>query len=400
VTQYRYAATDLITGAVLADQIPLNVQQFSAQLNGGGSLTGSLNLSQVYSQNAPFIRALECSRAVLWALADNYPVWNGVVWDWPDTTRADGTLPIAAQTMDSVWGKRLITASLEYDDVDLFGVFIDLVQYGTTKTSKYITSTSPFTGPASPLIAQAAMVAGLVLPSGAAAVSGQSWSGSYSYSDLGQVASAFTDLVSVGLEYAFVPQLTSSGGLVTGLYLAYDTGLGRPTPENGYSVVYPGNASDYGYQRTGSQGANFLWATGAPNGSLAPWESKYPHGVDLAMLEAGYPLMEDTVSWQGSSLTEQSQIDSYADGQMALRTQAMTMPVIKIPDGVIPGIGDLTLGDVIPFAATSPLHPPGPGGAPGLQANVRLTGWTCYPPGPDQSGYVQLATSQILTVPS
>ena len=142
-----------------------------------------------------------------------------------------------------------------------------------------------------------------------------------------------------------------------------------------------------------------MWGVAPPNGSAEQWESAYPHGVDVADLAAGYPLMEGTVSWQGSTVLMQSQIDGYADGQLALATQAMTMPVINIPDGVIPRLRDLVLGDVFPFAATSALHPPGANGEPGYQGLVRLTGWTCYPPGPQQAGYTQLATSAIVTQP-
>src|SRR5438105_10964040 len=102
------------------------------QLNGSRTLTGKLRLNEIYSINAPAVAALECRRAVLWALQDGYPVWAGVVWDWPDTTRSDGALQISAQSIDSVWSHRLITDTLQYSQVDLFQVFIDLLVYGTS----------------------------------------------------------------------------------------------------------------------------------------------------------------------------------------------------------------------------------------------------------------------------
>lgn len=399
MSTFRYVATDLISGELLADSIPLNVQMFSQQINGGGTLTGSLDLSQDYQANAPYLTALAARRAVIWVLANETPVWNGVVWDWPDMSRASGTLPVSAQTMDSVFTHRLITADLEYSGVDMFEVFLDLVNYGTSKTSQHIASTSPYQGPASPLVAAAAAVAGLGPSPAAQQSSGQPWTASYPYSDLGQVASAFSDMVSAGLEYAFVPGLTQSGELMTGIYLGLDTGLGRSFDECQYSLAYPGNASDYGLPVTGSQSANYLWGTAPPAGSAAQWESQYPHGVDEADMVAGYPLMEASVQWQGSNVTAQSQVDDFADGQMALQTQGMTQPVITVPDGVTPLITDITLGDIFQFAATSPLHPPGPNGEPGFQGLLRLTGWTMYPPAPSQTAYMQLATSLILQTP-
>lgn len=404
MSEWTYCATDLITGATLADTIPgLTVQSFSQQLNGGGSLTGSLSLTTSPAQNSVWLNALQLGRAVLWCLCDDVPVWNGVIWDSSDTTRTGGgPVPISGSTLDSVWSHRLITATLEYANVDIFALFLDLLQYGTTKTSSYITSTSPYQGPASPLVAQQAAVAGLMLPSGAAAISGEPWSASYLYSDLTQVAEAWSDLVSAGVEYAFVPA-TSSGNLITLVQLAWNPGtVGRAYPQSGYSLTYPGNAIDYGWTITRSQGANYLWGTAPPNGSAGQWESQYPYGVDLTDLGGGAPLMETSVSWDGSTVTSQGQINAFANGQLGLLTQGMVMPPIVIPGGVQPSITQLTLGDQFGFTATSPRHPAITGGGnvlPGLQATLRLTGWTCTPEGPQQAEEVQLDTSLILATP-
>lgn len=400
MTAWRYCSTDLLTGEVLADSIPaLSVQSFSQQLNGGGALSGSLNLSQDYASNAAALEALTPRRSVLWCLANQgsgwYPAWNGVVWDRPDTSRTSGTIPVQASTMDSVWSYRLVLATLEYQDLDMFTVFADLLSYGTTLESAYITPASPVQGPPSPLIAQGCRVAGLRLPP-AGLLSGQSWSASYLYSDLGEISDNWSDMVSAGLEYAFVPGMDGSGNLFTSVQLGYNPGLGRAYPLSGYAVTYPGNASDYGYAQTGSQSANFVIATAPPNGSAEQWESAYPHGADTADIQAGFPVMMTTESWDGSTVTSQGQINRFADGQVTLQTQGMTQPVITIPDGALPGVLDVVLGDQFGFAATSPLHPAGPGGTPGLQSTVRLTGWTVIPSAGQQPGSLQLTTSQIL----
>lgn len=399
MSTYTYAATDLISGAVLADRLPLDVQSFGMQLNGSGTLTGKLDLNQLYAINTPAVTALECRRAVLWVLQDGYPVWAGVVWDWPDMSRQDGTLPISAQTLDSVWSHRLITDTLQYPQVDLFQAFIDLVKYGTSKQSAYISSVSPAATRAAgflKLVAANGGVARLVMPSGAASTCGVSWTASYVYSDLTQVSSAWSDMCASGqLEYAFVPGLDSSGNLAVFLRLAY-LKMGRPVATSGYTLSYPGNVLDYGYQRTGSQSSNYVWATAPPNGAQLQWQSAYPHGADLKDLAAGYPLMESTISWQGSFVTTQAQVNAFADGEVQLRTQAMTTPVVKVGGSGYPRLRDIVLGDSTTFVATSPLHPPGTNGQPGLQQPVRVVGWTAYPPGPQQSEYVQLQTSGVV----
>jgi hypothetical protein len=400
MSTYTYQATDLISGRVLADHIPLTVESFSMQLNGSGTLTGHLTLNELYSVNAPFIAALEPRRSVLWVLQDGYPVWAGVVWDWPDTSRSQGVLPISAQTLDTVWSHRNITDTIEYQAVDLGTAFLDLVSYGLTKNSPYIATgvSPPATRPPAYLamVATNGPVARLVLPSGAAATLGVPWTASHVWSDQTQISSAWQDMCASGqLEWAFVPELDSAGDLAVFVRLAY-LQLGRPASAAGYALTYPGNCLDYGYQRTGSQSSNLVWATAPPNGSAQQWQSTYPHGADTADLAAGYPLMESTVSWQGSVVTSQSQINNWADGQVALRTQAMTLPVISVGGSGLPRLRDIVLGDSTTLIATSALHPAKQNGSPGLQQQVRVTGWTCYPPGPQQSEHIQLTTSAVI----
>jgi hypothetical protein len=399
VSTYVYAATDLISGKLLADNLPLNVQSFSQQLNGGGSLTGTLNLNELYSVNAPAVTALACRRALLWVIMDGYPVWSGVVWDWPDMSRQAGTLPIAAQTLDSVWSHRLVTDTIEYAAVDLYAAFLDLLNYGLSKQSSYISSVSPAaTRPAGylELMASNGRVARLVVPTGSSAISGVPWTASYTYSDLTQISSAWSDMTASGnLEYVFSAGLDSSGNLATFVQLAYEQ-LGRPLGSCGYTLTYPGNVIDYGYQITGSQSSNYIWATAPPNGSELQWQSQYPYGADLADLDAGYPVMESTVSWQGSVVTTQAQVNAFATGQVALVTQGMTLPTLTVGGGAYPTLRDIVLGDTTTFAATSPLHPPQAGGAPGLQQQLRITGWTLQPPGPQQDETLQLQTSAVI----
>src|ERR1044071_1286023 len=105
MAEYRYCSTDVITGAVLADTLPLNVSSFSAFLNGGGTFNGSLNLSQDYKVNAPFLAALTPGSTMLWALVDGFPVWCGIEFDTPDSTRAQQVMPVTASTVDALFGK-------------------------------------------------------------------------------------------------------------------------------------------------------------------------------------------------------------------------------------------------------------------------------------------------------
>ena len=395
MSKWTYTATDLLTGKVLADSLPLTVQSMGSTLNGSGTLTGTLNFQSDYPSNLPFLNALVGRRAMLWALADGWPVWAGIQLDRPDMSRAQSGLPISAQTLDALWGKRLITDTIEYQGIELYSAFIDLTTYGMTKNSPYISSVSPAAtrNPAYlAMVATQGRVARLVLPSGGN--SGQTWTAGYTYSDLTAVNSAWSDMSASGnLEYYFEPGLDENNQLAIYLRLGY-IALGRPLAQSGLVLTFPGNLLDYGFPTTGSQGANMVWATAPPNGATLQWMSQYPHGADLSDL-LDFPLMESTVQWQGSVVTQQSQVDSFADGQVELLTAGMTTPVLNVGGGAWPRPRDIHLGDAAKLALTSYLHPPGPNGEPGYQGEARVTGVTWYPPGPSQNEYGQLQTSAV-----
>ncbi len=387
----------MLTGEVLADTLPLDVQSFSSSLNGSGTLTGSLNLQSDYASNAPFLKALKPRAAVLWALADNWPVWCGVVWDWPDMSRQQQTVPVSAQTMDSVWSHRIVSDTIEYQAVELYTAFLDLLTYGMTKSSPYISSVSPPATRQAGYLAMAATqgrVARLVLPEPGG--SGATWTASYVYSDQTQVSSAWSDMAASGnLEYYFEPGRDENGELRVYLRLGYIS-LGRPIADTGLNLTYPGNLTDYGFTVTGSQSSNYIWGTAPPNGTQVNWMSEWPHGADVTDL-ATYPLMESAASWQGSVVTSQAQIDAWADGQVAMKTAGMTTPVVNVGGGTAwPQPKDIHLGDAAHLALTSQLHPPGPNGEPGYQGEVRIVNITVYPDGPSQSSYTQLQTSAVV----
>lgn len=393
MTVFSYVATDLITGKLTASQIPLTVQNFSMQLNGPGTLEGSLDLTAQPGNNAAFVSALTPRRSVLWVLEDGWPVWSGIVWDWQDSTRSSGELPIEAQTVDSIFDHRIISANLSYTNVDLFTMFMDLVTYAMTKNSSFLTGYGAGNSAPPALVRNACAIAGIKLPAGQK--SGVLWTQSFLWSDLAQVSEQIQNLVSAGdIEYVFQPGMDNLGNLTNTLQLAY-TRLGRSFAASGFEFTYPGNVLDYGYGQTGSQSANYEWGTGTPNGNAAVWVSQYPHGVDVADLQAGFPLLESSVDWQGSNITGQAQVNTFADGEVAMVTQAMTQPVLIVGGGAVPKLAQVTLGDSALFQATSPLHPPGPLGVPGLQATVRITGWECTPTAANQPEKVQFTTSAI-----
>ncbi|MEV5710183.1 hypothetical protein [Actinoallomurus sp. NPDC052274] len=373
MASYRYWTTHLVTGQVLADNIPLTVQSFGRQINGVGQLTGSLNLAKnTTAQNTVYLEALEPRRTLIWAAQDDFPVWCGIVWDWPHQSIADSTLPIAASTPESLFQHRQIDANLSFTGKDAFAIFAALQNFAISKTPN-------------------GAMAGLQQPVGTpAAASGVTLSLNYQAADLRKVYDAFGDLAATaGFEWTYQPALDASGNPIIVPLLGYPR-LGTPITTSQLVFQYPGNAYDYAYPRTGSSSANALIATAPPNGAALPWQSQYPHGRDDVDLAAGYPLLEDTISYAGTGVTSQAQINAYADGKLPAHTGAQESPSVSLAPGARPLIREINLGDYAWLLATSPLHPAGPNGEPGLQTQARISGWTCTPPGANQTETIKI----------
>lgn len=379
MARYSYAATDLVTGRLLADELPLHVASFGRQLGLPTDLTGYLDLT---AATAKYVAAgaLEPRRTVLWVREDGYPVWNGILWDTPTATMLDNRLPLAAKTLESLFARRLIRDPLTYTGVDYAEVWRRLVLYATDPVLK---------GPA-------AAVAGLSLQG---TLLGAVVTTSYAPGDLKQVGSAQTDLETAGdFEATFEPVLDSGGNLATIGRLGRR--LGQPYPGSGLQLTFPGNLGDYGWPRMGSQCANTVIATAPANLATAgTWTSNAAggHGVDESDLAAGYPLLEGTAQYSGAAITAQTQIDAYADGYLGITGKSPTVPVAVLDTSApsAPKVKAIGLGDYAGLIATSPLHPARADGSPGLQQVVRIIGWSVVPPDQGQDGKITLTLGDV-----
>jgi len=375
-SSYRYLVTNLLTGALVADWIPLVVSSCSRQLNGIGTLTGTLTLDQANPRlNSIYIAAMEPRKSVLWVLQDNKPIWNGIIWNWsPETILNGAPLPIGASTIESLFQYRQISDDLSFTNADILDIFRGLIAYAVAKQPN-------------------GQVSGLTVQP---TESGITDTIAYAGADLGKVFDAMNNLIGLaGFEYAFTPAIDVNGDLITIVQLGYPT-LGLTAAQSQLAFNFPGNLMDYLKQRTGAQAANRLVAT-APgtnvdaNGNTIPWTSQLPNGEDLIDLGNGYPLMEDSISYQGTvAITQQSQIDAFANGVLPARTGAQETPQLILGANEFPKLHSINVGDGCTFAATSPLDPAGPNGQPGLQVTGRIVGWTLTPPAGTQIEQVAL----------
>jgi hypothetical protein len=368
---YRYFATDVVTGALRADWIPLRVTSFSRNLGGigqPGQFRGTLDLTELTTRaSSHLLSALEPRRTLLWAMQDGWPVWAGQLWDWQHQSAVSNQLPVIADELGALFGKRQIRNDQIYNGVDQFDIIRNLINYATSTSVKG---------------AQAA-VAQLVMTTNE---SGVAVSETFPAANLSKVLDAVNQICTkYNLEYSFDPGFSSTMAPIITLRIGTAATMGRPYTQTQLQMIHPGGVSDYMWPRLGSQGSNSLLAIASGSGGAA-WVSNFStHGLDSADLAAGYPLLEDSVSYTGSVISAQSQIDAYADYRQQLVQRSPTAARISIAGGQTPTVQQVQLGDHVMFIATSTLHPAPASGGPGLAVDGRIIGWTVYPPSDQQA---------------
>lgn len=378
MSTYRVWSTNLLTGRVTADWIPLVVTDASMVLCGIGTMNGYLDLQQDPTRNLAWLRALQPRKTVLWLAQDNLPIWCGILWDIPHQSVLSHQVPVQAKTLESLFAKRLITGALVIDQTDILDIARQLIQYAT-----------------SPQLGLNTGIGGLQLAIGEAGVT-DSWTFGTSdtvaagvdtyygvFSDYQASADALSAVSSSdGFEFSFAPIPAGAGAGIL-LRLGYPH-LGVATPQ--WTLQHPGNVVDYGYPLLGSNSVNHLIGTATANGGASTYTSQAPHGIDYADLAAGAPLLQQQVAWPGQGVESQAQIDAYVDALLPAMSGNTTAPSVQLQPDTHPLLREVGLGDALNLAATSDYHPADPDtGAPGLQVTGRLTGWTLNPPREDQA---------------
>ena len=376
---YRYLTTEVQSGVLLGDWLPIEAQSFSRVINGAGTLTGYLDLLPGSpQQNIANIQAVTPRKAVYWVLQDGVPIWSGVQYDWIPQSVLQQQLSIQASTMDSILAHRIIDQDLVFTGTDVFDMARSIIQFAFSKT------------PAG--AGNSAQVAGITYSQGPSGiVDSLTFDGTQN-----QLASdALNQLVtSYGIEYAFRPYMDSNGNLLTNVDLGYPA-LGLPYPASGLAYTFPGNLLDYEFTATGSTGANRVIATAsapapAGGGGATTAAALTGSAIDLVDIANGFPLSEMAVSATGVNLTSDAQLDSYAAGVLPSVSATQLAPLVILGNGQQPEISITQLGSYASVAFTSSLHPAKADGSPGFTGTGRVVSWTGYPPSSQQAEYYSL----------
>ena len=331
-TTYRYLFADLLTNQILAE-LPLTGVSFTSVLNGAGTLSGSLLVTDKTQTYLNIWGATQPARTALYVerFSDGGTptlVWGGIVWarDYNSTTQH---ITLNASEFESYFDKRKIiavsgtTGSQVYKNADPLLIARTLIQNAQLAPATTNSNIGVITG---------------------SELSGTTVSKTYFDAELKSVLAAVQDL-----------SHASTSGFDFKIVVAYDGAfnptktlkIGYPRLGTAYStsnatapvMEFPGNVIEYTLLEDGTLAANFIFAVGVGNGQ----GKLNRYSSDPTQWTAGWPLLEAATNY--GDVSSQSLLDNLALGQLnAVKNPPISLKIIY-PPYVDPILGSYSLGD-------------------------------------------------------
>lgn len=371
MADYRYLLCDAPTGQLL-EELPLDVSSFGQQINGVGTLTGTLALGDI-DPAVGWRQATTPRRTLLIVLRDNIVAWGGLVMK-RRAVKDSAASEIGAETIEGYLGRRRVKTDLTITSQDLFAIvreIIDTIQAVTPGGNLRITYPST--------------------------LSGQTTSVTYLAKDRHKALDSINALAQLtpGFEYSVTWNRTGN---------VFTPGLAFVAPYLSFGadpvlLEFPGTlAAPVDDPEDGADAPNALTGIGADAAGSPLMYEAVDSGGELA---GGYPIFEDEVS-----LKEETDFGR-------LQTRTTTALQAKLNDHVVPQVelrapeqdtdlqfGDFPLGVGVRVRCTCPFHPANADGSPGLDVSTRrVTGWTVVPGPPEKVTLNLGAVTGLITPP-
>jgi hypothetical protein len=366
VAVYRYWFCDALTRTVV-EELPLDCQSFGQQINGVGTLTGTLALGDIPAA-VDWQAATQEKRTLLVVQRNDQYVWAGRIMKVrpvDNSTKAE----ITAETLEGYLGRRLILDDLTYTATDVFAVVRGILSY-----------------------LQSIPGGDMGLATGVN-LAGQTTTITYLGNSETKALDAAQRLAEVDPGFEFTITWARSGNVFTPTLT-----LAAPALSQGLDPVvfeYPGNVlSPLDTPRDGGDAPNSLVGVGAQvAGAPLLWDA-----IDTTTeIPAGVPIYEDTISM--TEETDAARLQARTEKALAAKLANITVPTVELGPDAVPGFGDFPLGVPCRLRCTCLYHPTGTNGVPGLDITRRVTGWTVNP-GPSEKVTLACgATTGLITPP-
>lgn len=362
MSRWSYELTSVNTEVSVADHVPLTGVTFTDSLDGGGSFAGNLPVG--FKGWRPLF-GNDVMKFVIWPCRDSFPVAAYLVtsMSW---SPGDSHVSIRGTRLDAILSRRVIAHDLNFEQVDQFDIWRDLLRYGTGRVTEF--SNPTVTAGAGPLDSR--LVPWFRLGPEKSGVKrdrrGDNDDG-YPASSRKVVGAVMKQLAEV--RGGFDVRWDAARDPDTGLpYVRPTLGspVGRVAGQEGNLVFeFPGgNIVSATYAADGADLTNSAHAPGQEAAGSRP----VGQGFAPTLLTDGFPLLESVVS--SSSTSSMTELNAASDA--ALRGADGSWS-IELDGERRPHFGSYRLGDVVVFRMR-PKEMPDWG-----DRDVRLVGWSVSP---------------------
>lgn len=353
--QYTYIFCDLLTNTILS-VIPMTKVTFTNELNGAGTFTGEINLSDRRVQALNPLAATIPGRTALYIDRNGVLVWGGIIWQrrysslGQNSSGDPGTLLVTGQEFWSYFTRLLCNAGAFISGQDQIATAAALLGTGTSSVSGFT-----YTGAQSNAVSNIGVAIGGVASSG---VSRTTWH--YGY-ELKPYSEMITDMTTADSGFDFGIDVAWSGTTPTKtMNLAYPR-RGRPASGTGLVFSMPGSITDFDYDEDATKQATVLFVLGAGEGSAM--QSTVQQAADL--LGAGWPRLDAQISFKDNyvtgdlGLTSQAALVARARAESAALKSTITLPSLYVRADRDPQLGSYITGDSITIVIPPTVAPPG-----------------------------------------
>jgi hypothetical protein len=276
--EYRYVGVDLLTRRIVED-LPLYGTSFSRRISSAGNATGSFKLGTNLFSDPDLLTATEPGKLALVALRDEVVVWGGPIWSRTFQSQAN-VCSMTAQSFESVLSAVKVLTQFKRKNTDQLVIFRDLIAAMQAQPyNNFGIDTS--------LIGASGILRDLTI---------EAFEDQFFIKGVEELVSQ-----TGSFDYTFEPYFDANEVLQIRARAGYPyLGYGQ----DGISLDYPGQITNYYYPESAARGGTRHTFTGRGEGT----RMKRALVLNQDKLDAGYPAWDKILS--DKSVDTQAKVDN------------------------------------------------------------------------------------------
>lgn len=360
MTAWSYLTTDIATGAILSQAIPMVGVTYSEVLNGAGQATGSIDLADPNIDPVEMAGKTQRGRTGLYILADGVIQWGGQIM----SSQYSSTDRLLKLTARSWWG---YLSSLVVDPAisGTLTTTIDLAVGQVLGHAKQWHSQhnqftyTPFPNDYPGLIRNPTLINQLTYTAPTMSFDLGQWAGKTVATVIEEMSRAqYPNGFDFGHTWPIDSSYTGSPIPIPTLNIYYPQRGTEAPPFNTFvysDVPTSGNVSSYTFPDDASGAATDIAAFGAGTASA----QIYALNQNSDLVAAGYPMSVLTPNYSGTA--DPTTLATYAAGEADAADGVPAYPTLTVRTDQVPTLGSYQVGDEIQARICDPYRFPTPG---------------------------------------